>query len=81
MSADQASNTDKTVYAKLSNDGTDVWRPVYAIELFGAFKLQYPDNYDPKTEAMEFLPGSVVRCTPRTFSDGTIGLVAVSSVE
>jgi hypothetical protein len=64
-----------TVFVYLLDEGTDVWRPVVAESLStGLYRLIGPVSAD---EHWEFQPGDVVRCTERTFADGTRGLVAV----
>jgi hypothetical protein len=81
MSADQGSNTETTVYVRLLDEGTDVWRPVQARQLpDGTFMLNEPEHYDPEAEAWEFPPHTRVRCASKRFSDGEQGLVAVAKL-
>jgi hypothetical protein len=78
MSAHQVTNTDTTVYVRLLDEGTDIWRPVRATALpDGTFKLARPEGYDPQAELWEFPPHATVRCTTRSFADGEEGLVAI----
>ena len=78
MSVDQGSCTEKIVFVKLLDEGTDVWRPVHATLLAdGTYKLHASAGYDPTTETWEFPPFSRVICASRTFSDGEVGLIAV----
>lgn len=78
MSAHRDIDTDTTVYVRLMDDGTDVWRPVNAKRLpDGTFELAMPEGYDPENETWEFLPHARVRCASRQFSDGEIALVAI----
>lgn len=82
MSVDQDTNTDRTIYVRLLDEGTDVWRPVVATELSdGTFRLAEPDGYDPKVEVWEFPPHTRVRCALKRFFDGTEGLVAIANAE
>jgi hypothetical protein len=68
-----------TVYVKLLDEGTDVWRPVPAEDLGQRqYRMLPTDNYDPDDEAWEFLPGTVTICEPRQLSDG-VYLVAVGA--
>jgi hypothetical protein len=57
----------------------EVWRPVEARHLGDD---QYViSGATPPHETWEFQPGEVVRCRVRTFSDGSIGLVAFARIE
>ena len=52
-----------TVYVRLLDEGTDVFRPTLADRTSGGFyKLRPTDDYDPEDEHWEFWPGQVVRC-------------------
>ena len=62
------------VYVRLLDEGTEVWRPVSASRASeGVYRLT--GKQEPE-ERWEFDPGSLVRCAPKTFSDGRSGLVA-----
>jgi hypothetical protein len=51
----------KTIYIKLLDEGTEVYRSVSAVEKTeGVYEILLPDNYDSKDEIWEFLPGSKV---------------------
>jgi hypothetical protein len=65
-----------TIYVALLDEGTDVWRPVEA-QPEGAF-YRIVDSV-PEDEKWAFHPGSLVRCEPRQFAEGS-GLVAVEAV-
>ena len=81
MSAHPIIDTD-TVYVRLLDEGVDVWRPVPAVPLGdGVYELVAPNGYDAEDERWEFSPKSRVRCEPKTFSGGKLGLVAVASVD
>ena len=68
-----------TVYVKLKDEGTDVWRPAPAEDLGeDQYRLLPTDDYDPEDEAWEFPPGTVAICEPRQLSDG-VYLVAIRS--
>lgn len=54
-----------TVYVRLLDEGTDVSRPVSAINITGnVYVIIKPDWYDPEDEIWEFTPGSLVSCDP-----------------
>jgi hypothetical protein len=81
MSADPDSGTDRTVYVRLLEEGTDVWRPAPAVELSdGVYQLGEPSGFDPSAELWEFPPHTRVRCTTKRFADGTEALVAIAMV-
>ena len=51
------------IYIKLLNEGTVVYRPVYALENGdGKYQILDNNNYNPNDETWEFLPGSIVTC-------------------
>jgi hypothetical protein len=79
MLVDPASNTkSSTIYVRLLDEGTDVFRPVSAKSLGGdIYELIAPAAYDPEDEQWEFEPGSRVRVTTRHGNDGEY-LVATS---
>lgn len=65
-----------TIYVKLLNEGTDVWRPVDAVEVsHGLFRLA---RMTDESEVLEFPPGSIVRVENRGLSSG-LEMVAVES--
>ncbi len=77
MSEVMALNT-KTIFVKLLNEGTDVWRPVNAEEIGElTYRIIDDGSYDPDDEEWEFPPGSEVICQMQKKSRGNI-LVAVS---
>lgn len=81
MSAPQTTDTE-TVYVRLLEEGTDVWRPVQAKRLpDGSFQLDMPEGYDPGDETWEFPPHSRVKCTTRRFTHGEAGLAAVARAD
>lgn len=67
-----------TIYIRLLDEGTEVFRPAPA-ELLdeGILKVLPTPDYDPEDERWEFLPGTVVRGVRRTL-EGEDVLVAVS---
>ena len=75
-----ASNTDKRcVYVALLDEGTNVWRPVSAIQLeSNQYVLLRPQDYDPESELWQFLPGEIVLCELRE-KQGERFLVATSN--
>ncbi|MFO7690717.1 MAG: hypothetical protein R6W83_09240 [Cryobacterium sp.] len=67
------------VYVALLGEGTEVWRPVAAIEVStGHFRLL---GSSPVEESWQFPPGALVRCEPHVFSGGEQGLVAVEAAD
>ncbi len=82
MSVELASNTKaSTIYVRLLDEGTDVFRPSSAIALGGdVYELLRPDSYDPDDECWEFEPGSRVHTLPRQSDEGEY-LVASSLAE
>jgi hypothetical protein len=63
--------TETTIYVKLLDEGTDVWRPVKAVLLSdGSSEITAADNYDPADEEWEFPLHSRVICYEREFPDG-----------
>lgn len=79
MSADPVSNTkEHTIYVRLLDEGTDVFRPVLAKSVGeDIYELLVPHEYDSEDEQWEFQPGSRVRVMVRHGSDGEY-LVATS---
>lgn len=68
-----------TIYIRLLNDGTEVFRPTSAETVDSAlFKVLPTSNYDPEDETWEFLPGSVVECERRRLEEDEV-LVAVKA--
>jgi hypothetical protein len=66
------------IYVALLHESPPVWRAVPAEEVAdGEFVL---GGTVPEDEQWEFAPGTCVRCVERTFSDGSLGLVAVERV-
>jgi hypothetical protein len=69
-----------TIYVKLLEEGTDVWRPVAALALTdGSFELIGSADQD-ENEKWEFLPHSRVICAEKIFSDGSKQLVAIQCI-
>ncbi|SFW11659.1 hypothetical protein SAMN05216414_101291 [Nitrosovibrio sp. Nv17] len=52
-----------TVYVRLLDEGTDVFRPTEAERTSDGFYRLFPtSDYDPGDEHWEFLPGELVKC-------------------
>ena len=50
-----------TIYVKLLNEGTEVYRPVTATHISGnRYQVEGFDIYDPEDELWEFPPGCYV---------------------
>ena len=70
----------KQIYVKLLDEGTDVWRPIQAIDMGNnIFTILSTENYDLEDETWEFLPKSIVRCEMQNLSIGNV-LVAIEKV-
>jgi hypothetical protein len=68
---------EKKVYIKLLEEGTEVYRPVPAIELKeNIYEVKGHDIYDPEDEVWEFKPGARVVVEEQKL-DGDLVLVAV----
>jgi hypothetical protein len=62
-----------TVYIKLLNEGTLVFRPAYAERVDkNTVKLLPVADYNQRDEEWEFPPGSIVRCESRVMDDENI---------
>ena len=68
------------IYVALLDEGVDVWRPIDAI-LVRDDVYQLSDSLSiPEGEHWQFAPGTLVRCKPKAFSAGIVGLVACEAV-
>ena len=64
-------NSRVTIYVRLFDEGTDVYRPTTALVLGnGLFRIEATPGYSPKTEKWEFVPGSDVRAAIRRSESG-----------
>jgi hypothetical protein len=71
---------EKTIYVKLLDEGTVVYRPVSAIEVEkGVFEIIEFDTYNSEDEVWEFLPGTCVLVEERNLSGEDV-LVAVTAI-
>lgn len=60
-----------TVYVRLLDEATDVWRPTKAVKVGeGLYRLLAPLDYDKLDEEWEFPPGTVVAGQAKSGSDG-----------
>jgi hypothetical protein len=80
---DRTASTSRVVrvriFVALLGEAVDVWRPVDAV-------VEGPDAYriisqvaNPD-ERWQFVHGDIVRCEPRRFADGSVGLAAIARV-
>ncbi len=68
---------ERTIYIKLLEEGTKVYRPVPAIEVKkNVYEIKGDNIYDPEDEIWEFKPGVHVVAEEREL-DGELVLVAV----
>jgi hypothetical protein len=68
-----------TVFVALLDEGVDVW-PVEARPLGGDLFRIVGVEADVSDESWPFPAGAIVRCAPKRFSDGQIGMTAVELV-
>lgn len=66
----------KTIYVRLLDEGTDVWRPVIAQQLDSDVFLITGENSTPNDERWEFNFGQTVRCEQRATVEGEPFLAA-----
>jgi hypothetical protein len=66
------SSTEREIYIRLLNEGTEVSRPTKAVDLGSGIFIVLPTaDYDPEDETWEFPPGSRVRCEKVERSEGS----------
>lgn len=69
----------QTIYIRLLDEGTEVFRPTTAEEAEGSlFRVLPIPNYDPEDEKWEFVPGSLVGVEQRKL-EGKEVFVAVKA--
>ncbi|MBN2502627.1 MAG: hypothetical protein JXB38_17740 [Anaerolineales bacterium] len=67
------------IFIQLLDEGTTVYRPTYGeVIAENIFRVLQTENYDPKDEIWEFLPGMVVQCKMKKLTGGEDGLVAIA---
>lgn len=78
MSAATGSSTDTaTIYVRLLEEGTDVWRPVQALRI-GSSTYEITRQPIPSDEIWSFQPGDVVVTEPRQ-ADSRLVAVALAT--
>jgi hypothetical protein len=65
-----------TIFVRLLDEGTEVWRPVHAEEV-GPLTFHFDDQV-PSEELWEFPAGSIVRCENRVLSSSGPARVLVA---
>jgi hypothetical protein len=70
----------ETIYIKLLDEGTEVWRPVKAKRLTESTFLIINQNIE-FDEKWEFYPNQIVHCKQKIFSDNKQGLVAYKTIK
>jgi len=71
----------KRIYIRLMDEGTDVFRPVFATKISDqVYEIDTSNPYDQEDEVWEFLPGARVRVESR-FLSGQAELVAIETVQ
>lgn len=68
----------KTIFVRLLDEGTDVWRPVEAIQIDANTFQIASDNPSPEDEIREFGRGQNVKCKEVLSEEGDMILVAVA---
>jgi hypothetical protein len=69
-------NEQRTIYVRLLDEGTDVFRPVRAEQIeIDVFKI-VAENSAPEDEKWEFSTGQRVRCKEHTTPEGKPILIA-----
>jgi len=69
------------IYVQLLNEGTEVYRPVPAIEIRNnIYKLEGREIYDPEDEEWEFKPGTLVKTERKCFEREMV-LIALQEEE
>ena len=70
----------ETIYIYLSDEGTDVWRPVEADNLGNKRYRIISSNNDPEDEKWEFRIGDIVRCESKVLNNSVpiVCLVAIA---
>ncbi len=63
MSVEMASSTETTIYVRLLDEGTDVWRPVRASRV-GSSTYEITRQPVPQDEVWSFQPGDIVVVEP-----------------
>jgi hypothetical protein len=77
---DYATSKRVEIYVRLLDEGTEVSRPTYALDLGnGLFRLEPSPSYDPEVETWEFEPGAEVRGELQSTDSGSY-LMAVHSL-
>jgi hypothetical protein len=67
-----------TIFVRLLNEGTDVWRPVNAIQNDSNRFVIVSENPHPEDETREFVQGQKVKCKEAFSQEGDVILVAVA---
>lgn len=63
----------ETVYVRLLDEGTEVFRPVHAEHVEkSSFRLLDDGEFDFTEEHLEFAPGTTVECEQRNTSEGMV---------
>jgi len=68
------------VFVPLVDEGTTVWRPIWASHVEKDIYRIESKNADLLDESWKFVAGQSVRCAPKKFGD-SCGLVAVEAVD
>jgi hypothetical protein len=80
MSAEMASSTETTIYVRLLDEGTDVWRPVRATRV-GSSTYEIARQPVPQDESWSFQPGDIVIAEPRQTDAGLIAVALATQFD
>lgn len=81
MAADPNPSPGQTVLVRLLDEGTTVYRPVWAARVTaGVYRLETRADYDPGDETWEFPPGSAVVCERRQVGGETAWTVVAAVI-
>lgn len=72
--------TQKTIYIRLLNEGTDVWRPVSATKIDNnIYRIEMTDQHEFEEENWEFEPNTLVYCEKKVLMDKEC-LIALNTI-
>ncbi len=66
------------IYIEILNEGTKVWRPMWAEEISPfCYLIKSFHDYEPSDEELKFKPGEIVKCEWQQLEDEKV-LIAVN---
>lgn len=71
----------KNIFIRLMDEGTDVFRPVFATKISdNVYEIDQSNSYDQEDEVWEFSPGTIVK-VESGFLSGQAELVAIETAQ